>query len=119
MIDLPRCTYYYESTAKASNLGDSELVAIIEDIQDELPCYGYRRVTYELQRRGRLVNHKRVARVMRANGLGIKTRRRYVRTTDSNHDSPIYPNLYRNVIPARPDMVWVADFTYIRVTVVF
>lgn len=44
MIDLPRSTYYYRSTAKALNLGDSELIAIIEDIQDELPCYGYRRV---------------------------------------------------------------------------
>ena len=112
MIDLPRSTYYYRSTAKALNLGDNELVSIIEDIQDELPCYGYRRITHELQRRGHLVNHKRVARVMRANGLGIKPRQRYVRTNDSNHDSPIYPNLYRNVIPARPDMVWVADFTY-------
>lgn len=115
MIDLPRSSYYYRSTARALNLGDAELVAIIEDIQDELPCYGYRRVTHELQRRGHLVNHKRVARVMRANGLGIKPRKRYVRTTDSNHDSPIYPNLYRNVIPSRPDMVWVADFTYIRI----
>lgn len=119
MIDLPRSTYYYRSAAKALNLSDSQLVAIIEDIQDELPCYGYRRVTHELQRRGHLVNHKRVARVMRANGLGIKPRKRYVRTTDSDHDSPIYPNLYRNVIPARPDRVWVADFTYIRIAVGF
>ena len=38
--------------------------------------------------------------------------RRYVRTTDSSHDSPIYPNLYRNLIPPRPDTVWGADFTY-------
>lgn len=112
MIDLPRSTLYYRSTAKAGNLGDAELVALIEDIQDELPCYGYRRVTHELHRRGHLVNHKRVARVMRANCLGIKPRKRYVRTTDSGHDSPIYPNLYRNLIPDRPDMVWVADFTY-------
>ncbi|CUX56584.1 hypothetical protein AGR7B_pAt0323 [Agrobacterium deltaense RV3] len=119
MIDLPRSSYYYRSTAKALNHGDAELVAIIEDIQDELPCYGYRRVTHELQLRGHLVNHKRVARVIRVNGFGIKPRKRYVRTTDSNHDSPIYPNLYRNVIPSRPDMVWVADFTYIRIAVGF
>ncbi|MDP9840609.1 putative transposase [Neorhizobium huautlense] len=119
MIDLSRSTYYYRSTTRALNLGDAELVAISEDIQDELPYYGYRRVTHELQRRGHLVNHKRVARVMRANGLGIRPRKRYVRTTDSNHDSPIYPNLYRNVIPSRPDMVWVADFTYIRIAVGF
>lgn len=119
MIDLPRSTYYYRSTEKALSLSDSQLVAIIENIQDELPCYGYRRVTHELQKRGHPVNHKRVARVMRANGLGIKPRRRYVRTTDSKHNSPIYPNLYRNVIPERPDMVWVADFTYIRIAVGF
>jgi len=93
MIDLPRSKFYYRSTARALNLGDAELVAIIEDIEDiedELPRYGYRRVTHELQRRGHLINHKRVARVMRANGLGIKPRKRY-----------------RNAVPARPDMVWV------------
>lgn len=49
-------------------------------------------------------------RLMRLHGLGIKPRRRFVRTTDSDHDSPIFPNLYRNVIPSRPDLVWVADF---------
>ncbi|WP_350223782.1 IS3 family transposase [Rhizobium sp. CNPSo 4062] len=68
---------------------------MIEDIQDDLPCYGCRRVTHKLHRPGQLLNHKRLARVMRANGLGIKPRKRYVRTKDSNHDSPIYPNLYR------------------------
>ena len=73
------------------------------DIQDEFACYGYRRVTRELRRRGHVVNHKRVARVMRGHGLGIKPRRRFVRTTDSDHDLPIFPNLYRNVIPAKPD----------------
>lgn len=119
MIDLSRSTFYYRATTKTTKLSDVELVTLIEDIQDELPCYGYRRVTHELRRRGHLVNHKRVARVMRAAGLGIKPRRRYVRTTDSSHDSPIYPNLYRNVVPDRPDMVWVADFTYIRIATGF
>lgn len=38
MIDLPRSSYYYRSTARALNLGDTEIVAIIEDIQDELPA---------------------------------------------------------------------------------
>ncbi|MBB3166281.1 hypothetical protein FHS25_006798 [Rhizobium laguerreae] len=70
----------------APNLGDAELVAIIEEIRDELSCYEYRRETRELNRRGHLVNHKRVARVVRANQLGIKPRKWYVRTTDSRHD---------------------------------
>ena len=115
MIDLPRSTFYYRSTAANEDLGDARLAELIGSIQDELPGYGYRRVTHELRRRGHVVNHKRVARVMKAQGLGIKARRRFVRTTDSNHTSPIFPNLYRNVIPTRPNVVWVADFTYIRI----
>lgn len=117
-MTLPRSTYYYRST-KPAGLKDAELVAIIEDIQDELPCYGYRRVTHELRRRGLGINHKKVARVMREAGLGIRPRKRFVRTTDSRHDGPIFSNLYRNIIPDRPDQVWVADFTYIRIAAGF
>lgn len=115
MIEFPRSTYYYRSTSQALGLTDERLVELIGGIQDELPGYGYRRVTHELRRRGHAVNHKRVARVMGENSLGIKRRRRFVRTTDSNHNGPIFPNLYRNVIPSKPNLVWVADITYIRI----
>jgi putative transposase len=100
---------------RSNTITDGQLVELIGDIQDELAGYGYRRVTRELHRRGHCVNHKRVARVMKANGLGIKPRQRFVRTTDSDHDLPIFPNLYGNAIPSRPDLVWVADITYIRI----
>jgi len=115
VIDLPRSTFYYRPTAANDGLNDVTLLALIEGIQNELPGYGYRRVTHELRRHGHVVNHKRVARLMKAHSLGIKPRRRFVRATNSNHDSPIFPNLYRNVIPSQPDLVWVADFTYIRI----
>lgn len=119
MIALPRSTFYYRVTTPDMQLPDTRLIELIQTIQDELPGYGYRRVTHELRRRGHLVNHKRVARVMKTHGLGIKPRRQFVRTTNSDHDSPIFPNLYRNVIPSKPDLVWVADFTYIRITAGF
>lgn len=114
MIELPRSTFYYRSTAAAPRITDSRLTELIGDIQDDFPGYGYRRVTLELARRGIAVNHKRVSRVMQANGQGVKPRRRFVRTTDSDHDLPIFPNLYRNAVPRRPDLVWVGDITYIR-----
>lgn len=119
MIDLPRSTCYYRSTTTAPSLSDEQLVQIIDDIQDEFAGYGYRRVTLELRRRGHQVNHKRVSRVMKAAGQGVKPRRRFVRTTDSDHDLPVFPNLYRNVIPAKPDTVWVGDITYIRIATGF
>jgi putative transposase len=115
VIELARSTFYYRSTASASGLPDSRLVELIDEIQDDLSGYGYRRITRELGRRGHVVNHKRVARVMKANGQSIKPRRRFVQTTDSNHDQPIFPNLYRNIIPAKLDVVWVTDITYIRI----
>ena len=114
MIDLPRSTYYYRSQQSTSALSDNHLVELIGDIRDEFAGYGYRRVTRELGKRGYRVNHKRVARVMKAHDLSVKPRRRFVRTTDSDHDLPIFPNLYQNVIPVKPDLVWVADITYIR-----
>ena len=114
VIELPRSTYYYRSTAKAAAISDACLIEWIDEIHIEFAGYGYRRVSRELCKRGHRVNHKRVARVMKAHGLGIKPRRRFVRTTDSDHDFPVFANLYRNVIPAKPDVVWVADITYIR-----
>lgn len=89
-------------------------VQMVCAIHDDLPGYGYRRVTEELSRRGQVANHKRGARLMKAHGLGPTPRRRFVRTTDSDNDQPIFPNLNRNVIPTLPNTVWVGDIIYIR-----
>jgi putative transposase len=115
MIQLPRSTFYYSAQQSAPNLSDEQIVEQIEAIQDELSGYGYRRVTRALRVRGYDINHKRVARLMRQQGLGIKPKRRFVRTTDSQHNWPVCPNLYRNRIPDQPDQIWVADITYIRI----
>lgn len=62
------------------------------------------------------MNHKKVRRLMREHDLQPRVRRRYVTTTDSNHDSPIFPNLARDIVPDGPDQLWVADLTYVAVT---
>ena len=59
--------------------------------------YGYRRVTAELRRRGMLVNHKRVARIMREDNLLAVQPKQFVTTTDSNHALEIYLNLARRM----------------------
>jgi putative transposase len=115
VIELPHSTFCYRSTAVGEDLGDVRLAELAGSIQDEVPGYGFRRVTHELRCHGHMGNHKRGTRVMRAQSLGIKIRRRFVRTTVSEPDSPIFPNLYRNVIPTRPNVVWVADFANIRI----
>jgi putative transposase len=75
---------------------------------------GYRHLTRMLRREGYLVNHKRVLRLMREDNLLSLRRMKYVLTTDSRHDLPIYPNLARRVVPTKINQLWVADITYIR-----
>jgi len=112
-MKLPRSTYYHQP--KNNIVDDSELIALIEAIIVEFPGYGYRRVTRELHRRNKIVNHKKVLRIMRERGLTKKPRRRWIKTTDSRHTHRIYPNLIKNLIVTAPNQVWTADITYIGI----
>lgn len=121
-MNLPRSTYYRRPDAgRAAQRAreEAELRGQIEAILEEFPAYGYRRVTHALRRRGLLVNHKRVARIMREAALTPRRVRRFLATTDSAHEEPIYPNLLPELAPTAADQVWVADLTYIRLTTGF
>jgi len=76
--------------------------------------YGSPRIHRALRKRGVRVGAKRVARLMRERGILARQKRRYRRTTDSNHANPIAPNvLARNFEPASPNEAWAGDVTYI------
>lgn len=120
-MSLPRSTYYYRSRMPAEEMQKrtADLRDRIEAIVEEFPRYGYRRVTAQLRRDGFVVNHKRVARIMREESLQCQVRRRFVVTTDSAHGLAVYPNLIRNLAVSRINQVWVADITYIRLLTEF
>ena len=113
LCDLLKCSrssYYYQPKLQ----DETEVKSAIEDLVIEWPTYGYRRVTKQLHRNGRDVNHKRVHRLMREMGLLVKTKRKARKTTNSEHDFPRYPNLVQDMEIVYPDQVWVSDITYIR-----
>ena len=62
-----------------------------------------------------IVNHKKVRRLMREHDLQPRRRRRYVATTDSDHDQPIYPNRAEDLTIDGPNQLWVADITYVAI----
>jgi putative transposase len=77
--------------------------------------YGSPRVHAALIEEGRSVCRNTVAKVMKQRGITARTHRRFkVRTTDSNHDHPIAPNLLdRNFKAGKLNRAWLTDITYI------
>ena len=111
-MGLTRSTFYDIAPAALDADG---VLARIGAICDEFECYGYRRVGAALRQQGLVVNGKKLRRLMREHDLQPKRRRRYVVTTDSNHAGLIYPDLAKDVIPERPNQLWVGDLTYVAI----
>jgi putative transposase len=112
VVDLARSSYYYHRQKAA----DRRLEADLQLVAGQFPTYGSRRMTHELRRppyRYRL-NRKRVQRIMRERGWLRPVKRAKCRTTNSDHPYPRYPNRVEGLVVVRPDQVWVADLTYIR-----
>ncbi len=117
LLQVNRAWYYAKQHVLVEPSKRAEEVALRDDIEKlilEFAGYGYRRVTQALQRAGWKVNHKRVLRIMHEESLLCHIKRHFVHTTDSHHHFPIYPNLVNGRTPEAPDLIWVADLTYIR-----
>lgn len=115
-MGIARSTYYDRPKAQ---LDDTALVQAIAGICDAFEAYGWRRVRAALRQQGIVVNHKRIRRLMREHGLQPKLRRRFVRTTDSDHDQPIFRDRRKEVVVDGPDRLWVADLTYVAIATGF
>ena len=111
---LSRAGFYRHFDEHAPRQADTALREEIQQICLSNRCYGSRRVTAELRAQARLINRKRVMRLMRADNLLCLRKRRFVCTTDSRHTYAVYPNLTRGWNPDRINQLWVADITYIR-----
>ncbi|UUP17041.1 hypothetical protein NTH_01492 [Nitratireductor thuwali] len=111
-MGIARSTYYDHPQKQAD---DTAIVEAMFAICDEFEFYGYRRVGAALRQQGLVVNHKKIRRLMREHDLQPKLRRRFVVTTDSDHDGPIFPNLAKDFVSTGPNQLWVSDITYVAV----
>jgi transposase InsO family protein len=117
VLDVSRSGYYAWSkrAASARAEADTELKARIAAIHARSRgTYGSPRVHAELRNQGVRTSRKRVERLMRVEGVRARQKRRFRRTTDSNHTDPIAPNLLDRQFTAQaPNQAWVTDVTYI------
>jgi putative transposase len=117
VLGVSRSGYYaWKGRPEAERVTeDAELVVEIKAAHKTgRGAYGSPRVHRELRAKGRRVGRKRVERLMRREGIAGRKKRRFRKTTDSNHPDPIAPNvLDRHFDVELPDTAWVTDVTYV------
>lgn len=116
-LSLGRSTYYGWQHRPPSRrcVEETMLTRVIRQIHRESRgTYGSPRIHLELRERGHSVARKRVARLMRENGLRTRHFKRYKHTTQSGHRRPVAPNvLERRFEVPQPNTVWAGDITYL------
>jgi transposase InsO family protein len=117
VLQVSRSGYYTWLKRPESNRNreNRKLVEQIRDIYEQSRrTYGSPRVHAELQTMGVVCSENRIARLMRLNEIAVEKKRKFTKTTDSNHHLPIAPNILDQQFEAnRPDAVWTTDITYI------
>jgi putative transposase len=110
LLELPRASYYYESTRDDSY---NELITNMIDEQfTKTPFYGVPRMTANLIKMGQQVNQKRIRRLMRKMGLEAIYPKKNLSKAHPDHKK--YPYLLKDMVIDHPDQVWGVDITYIR-----
>jgi len=117
VIGLKESTYYRDPKIPRAEQEerDADIRGKIEQIRVAFPKAGYRSLLHYLKRSGVVIGERRLRRILRESGLQIRPKKRFVQTTQSNHDCLVYPNLIQGMSIDGPNQVWAGDITYIRI----
>jgi putative transposase len=110
LLGISRAGYYYKPTEENSQ--NLLLMRLIDELYTSSPFYGVAKMTAWLKRQGYFVNPKRISRLMRLMGIEAIYPKRNLSISAAEHKK--YPYLLRDIEINRPDQVFCADITYIR-----
>ena len=101
-MKISESSYFYDPKVSRAEREeqDADLRSKIEEIRVELPRYGYRMLVPELKKKGIKVGERRVRRVLKKFSLQIRPLKKFIRTTQSDHDCFVYPHLSRFFFPS-------------------
>jgi putative transposase len=112
LLGLGRSSLYYRS--QADECYNEQLMRLMDEQYLRTPFYGVARMTEWLHRQGHAVNEKRVRRLLRLMGLEAIYPRRRQGLSQADRERKVYPYLLRGLEITRPNQVWAADITYLR-----
>ena len=113
LLSLPRSSYYrFTQVAEPGRSDDLALMRLIDETYTRYPFYGSRKMRDHLRQLGYRINRKRIQRLMRQMGLASVAPK--PNTSRPSREHTVYPYLLRDLNVERPNQVWCADITYIR-----
>lgn len=116
VLGVPRQGYYtwlYTNNKTASRQAIVD-VLVFTEFQESKGRNGYRRVHSGLLEKGYKYGHNTIQNFMKLQQLQGRMKRRFVKTTDSNHNMPVNPNILKRDFSADlPNKKWVGDVNYI------
>ena len=112
------CTGYYDWLSRPESKRSQEDLALKADIkaihEKSRQTYGERRIKDDLADMGKHISRQRINRLMKAEGIVCKARRRLKATTNSRHNKPVADNkLDRDFQREQPNQAYVGDITYV------
>ncbi len=108
-------TYYSDPKVSRAEKEEADARGKIEQIRVEFPRAGYRPLLHHLKRSGINIGETRLRRILRESGLFIRPKKKFVKTTQSDHDCLTHPNLIQEMSIDGVNQVWAGDITYIRI----
>lgn len=116
-MQLSSSTYYSDPKQSRSEREEFEadVRGKIEQIRVEIPNAGYRMLLPLVKAQGIDIGERKLRQVISKFELQIRPKRRFVKTTDSNHSHRVYPNLIEEMTLTGVNQVWASDITYIRI----
>ena len=109
LVGISRSGFYYEPVPESPET--LVLMQRLDELHLDYPAYGSRRLTALLRREGRLINRKRVARLLEVMGVEVPYPKRQLSAPGEGHR--IYPYLLEGLEISGPDQVWCSDITYV------
>lgn len=116
-MNLAVSTYYASNKSnnrRTKTQQEAAIISLINNVRLEWPAYGYRRVTAELRRRGIIINHKRIARIMREHPLKFSTKAKKLKPKKTGELGAAFLFVAKGLDPDDPNQLWVTDIPYIR-----